>query len=48
MNINQLVNSPEVFKIKMRHKKFEELLTLLPPYQAKMLQSAVKKQNSKV
>ena len=48
MNINQLANSPEVFKIRMRHKKFEELLTLLPPYQAKMLQSAVKKQNSKV
>lgn len=47
MNINHLANSSEVFKIRMRHKKFEELLTLLPPYQASMLQSAVKKQNSK-
>ncbi len=45
MNINHLANSPEVFKIRMRHKKFEALLTLLPPYQARMLQSAVKKQS---
>lgn len=41
-NINKLANSPETFKIRMRHKRFEELSKLLPPYQAKMLQSAVK------
>ncbi len=47
MNINHLANSPEVFKIRMSHWKFEKLLKLLPPYQAKMLQSAVEQRNSK-
>ncbi len=47
MNINHLANSPEVFKIRMPHRKFEELMKMLPPYQAKMLQSAVKQKNSR-
>ena len=40
MNINHLANSPEVFKIRMCSRTYNELLNLLPPYQAKMLQSA--------
>lgn len=47
MNINHLANSPEAFKIRMSHRNFEKLIKMLPPYQAKMLQSAVKQKNSK-
>ena len=43
MDINQLANSSQTFKIRMRRKRFDELLKLLPPRQAKMLQSAMRK-----
>lgn len=47
MNINHLANSPEAFKIRIPQRKLEKLLKWLPPYQAKMLQSAVGQKNSK-
>lgn len=46
MNINRLENSPEVFKIRMCHRKYEELIKFLPPYQSQMLQRAVNQSRS--
>ena len=42
-NINQLTSTAQTFKIRLRRKRYEELLKLLPPYQASMLQRAIKK-----